>query len=131
MANRRFEQFQLSLEKAIVTLYGQVAIGSTGAPTLSTAKSKGILSIARTATGKYTITLSDIYQRLVGFDYTYIVASGAPGTTAVASPVVRADNSASATPTIVVEFLDNTGTANEIASGVTLLIQIQLKNSVV
>jgi hypothetical protein len=47
MANRRFEQFQLSLEKAVVTLYGKVAIGSTGAPTISAANSKGILSIVR------------------------------------------------------------------------------------
>lgn len=131
MANRRWEQFQLSLEKAVVNLYGSVAIGATGAPTLSATKSKGIASIARNSAGKYTITLSDVYQRLMAFDYCLVAAAGAPASSSNVGPIIRADNSNSATPTIVIEFLDGTGAAIEVASGVTLLFNFALKNSVV
>ncbi len=129
MANRRFEQFQLSLEKAIVTILGQVAIGATGAPTMSAANSKGITSVVRASAGRYTITLADRYQRLVGFDYTIILAAGAPGSTSCPELVVRADNSGAAAQTLVIEFLDGSGAAIELTSGVTLLLDIKLKNS--
>lgn len=131
MANRRFEQFQLSLEKAVVNLYGQFAVGASGAPTMSATKSKGIASVVRNSAGRYTITLQDQYQYLLMFDTTIVLASGAPGTTTSPECIVRQDNSKAQVPTLVIEFLDGTGAATELTSGVTLLFQAQLKNSVV
>ena len=49
-------------EVDLVKLYAYVDIGGTGAPTLNTAKSKGIASIVRNGAGDYTITLSDVYN---------------------------------------------------------------------
>lgn len=125
MANRRFEQFQLGLEKAVVTLYAQVAVGASGAPTLQAAKSKGIKSVTRASAGNYVIVLQDRYQSLLFADFRVLIATGGVGL----AGLVRADNSLGTTPSITVEFVDGTGTPTDIASGATLLAQIVLKNS--
>jgi len=64
MANRRFNQFAGALENGVVKLFANVAIGATGAPTLSSGK--GIASITRTAVGNYRVTLDDRYNLLLG-----------------------------------------------------------------
>ena len=67
MANRTFQQFTLSLVPALVVLTGKVAIGASGAPTLTTGQLNGVASVTRTGTGAYTLTLQDIYT-----DYLFI-----------------------------------------------------------
>lgn len=131
MADRRFEQFRYGLERKMVDLYVNVAIGSTGAPTINATKSKGIASIARNSAGKYTITLSDSYQYLVLLSHSLVKASGVPATASNVNCMVRSDGSASATPTVAIEFVDNAGVAIELVSGVTVLLHLQLKNSTV
>lgn len=61
MANRTFQQFTQSLVPGFVILTGKVAIGATGAPTLTTGQFNGIASVVRTGAGLYTITLQDKY----------------------------------------------------------------------
>lgn len=68
MANRRFNQFQGTLEREVVKLYGKVAIGASGDPTLNTDYSKGIASISRSSAGVYLVTLSDKYWALFDFN---------------------------------------------------------------
>jgi len=49
-------------ELDVVSIFAYVDIGDTGAPTLNTAKSKGVASIARNSAGNYTVTLADVYS---------------------------------------------------------------------
>lgn len=126
MANRLFRsQFVYSFIGAFVKLFAQVSIGATGAPTLTTAKSKGIYSIARNSAGKYTITLSDIYNDLLNVNVSVLFASGDPG---FVNWVIRSHTVAS-TKTVVLEFLDETGVAIELSSGCVLRLSFELKNS--
>lgn len=131
MASRNFRKDRGSLEIGLIDLFAQVAIGSTGAPTLTTAKSKGIASIARNSAGKYTITLSDIYQYIVTANALIKVASGAPATSSSVQCILRADSVNSSTPTFAVEFVDNAGAAIELLSGTTVILHVILKNSTV
>ena len=62
MASRNFNRAQC-LEKEVKTLFAEVAIGATGAPTLTSGL--GVTSIARTAAGDYTVTLDDKYTRFM------------------------------------------------------------------
>ena len=62
MANRNFNRHQ-SLEKEVKDLFAEIAIGASGAPTLT--KGLGITSVARTGAGRYTLTLDDQYVRLL------------------------------------------------------------------
>lgn len=55
------------------------------------------------------------------------MAAGAPS--AVGGMVIRSEAVNSATPTIVIEFVDGSGAAVELASGSTLRLQFDLKNS--
>lgn len=126
MANRWFQQFRFSLEKKVVDLYGQVAIGATGAPTLSVVNSKGIKSIVRNGVGKYTITLQDTYQRLLDFNLTDLNAAGIPAAGAVG--LVSAAVNTLAAPTVVFQ-LSNAGSATEAASGDVLYFQVSLSDT--
>jgi len=56
MANRNFNRLQ-ALDKEIKIIHGQFDVGSSGAPTLSVAKSVGVKSIARNSAGDYTLVL--------------------------------------------------------------------------
>ena len=56
MASSDFKDVQAA-ERAVKRLYLKASIGGSGAPTLVTADSLGVKSIARNATGDYTITL--------------------------------------------------------------------------
>jgi hypothetical protein len=130
MANRNWKRDRGALTRGLIDLFANVAIGATGAPTLTVASSEGIKSIARNSAGKYTITLQDQYSKgLKAFDYFLLLASGAPASSANPAPVIRADNSAAAAKTVVLEFLDNTGAAIELTSGVVLSLNFVLKNS--
>lgn len=131
MANRQFQQFQYTIEKGVVTLFANIAIGATGAPTLNVVKSKGIASVVRNSAGKYTINFQDGYQYLMFMDSCIVLASGAPSSSTSLQMVVRADNSSAASPNLVVEFLNSSGVAADLASGSILLLSPQLKNSVI
>lgn len=118
--NRIYTQFRYSLEKRVIELFGKVTIGAAGAPTLDAAASKGIASIVRNSVGNYTITLSDPYVKLLGFNSQVLLAAGSPG--AAYGPVIRSEDVDGA-KTIVVQYLgatsaaDTTAAATELASG--------------
>jgi hypothetical protein len=117
-----------SIQKKFVTLFGNIPIGSTGAVgTLDPTKNLGIKSVVRNSAGKYTITLTQPYNYLMFMDYALVLASGAPSSGSNVNMSIRADNSNSSTPTIVVEFVGSAGTAVELTSGSVLLISPILK----
>ena len=74
MANRRFQQFQGTLDKGVVQLQGSFAPAGTGAPTA--VKGTGF-SVARTSAGLFTVTLQDKYQHLIAGDVQIQLATGA------------------------------------------------------
>lgn len=128
MANRWLTQFRHGFEKRMIDVYCQFAVGATGAPTLTAAKSKGIVSVVRNSAGRYTITLKDRYRDMFQSLHTIVLSSGSP---AAIRMVVRSFAVTAATPTIVVEFLDSTGTAVEVTNGATALLKFEFKDSVV
>lgn len=123
MANRWFNQFQGALEKSVVKLYVEVAIGASGAPTLT--RGKGVTSIARSGAGTYTLILQDSYYRLLGFRFGFLV-NGDPAAPLV-NPLVDTISSAK-TLTFQCNAVDGT-TATDPASGEKLFIELTLSNS--
>lgn len=131
MANRWLDQFTATFNKSMVLVYSKVAIGATGAPTLSAANSKGVVSVTRNGTGLYTFvfgtnsTSLDKYYQLCKVQATFKNA------TAPAAPLmyVVADNSAAAAASIQVQFLSAAGAAADPGNGETLLIQFDFQNS--
>lgn len=126
MANRWMQQFWLSFIKGKASLFGQVAIGATGAPTLSAANSMGITSITRNSAGNYTIVLNDTWVKFLGFHAT-IVDSGAQ--TVATVYVVSETVATAATKNIVIQCSDFAGAAVDPRNGATLRFEIVLNNS--
>lgn len=139
MAQRKYEQFQQSLEKGVVTIYGNVPIGATGAVgTLVATKNQGIYSVVRNSAGNYTINLGisasspDKYQRLMAANVQVLFGTVAAATSGYQ---VWADNSASGN--VIIQFYGptNSSTTTQIAAdpdnGATLLIELKFKNSTV
>jgi len=126
MANRWFNQFSFSLVKAKVHLFAKVAVGASGAPTISTANSKGVASITRNSAGKYTIVLQDQYSAFLNIHPSVLLASGTP---AVLGFAIVSETVAATTKNIVVQFLDAAGAAADPDSGAVLYFTIILNNS--
>ncbi len=119
MANRNFNRHQ-SLEKEIKSLYLDVAIGASGAPTLTAGL--GTTSIARTATGRYDITLDDKYTRLMSMSLQYLNSTSSDLTSQLTAEDVNGAKTVSfATKAAAVDA--------DPADGDRLLIRLDLKNS--
>lgn len=139
MANRYFSQYAYSLEKGKVMLFGRVTFGSSGAPTLDAANSKGIASVTRNSAGKYTIVLQDSYNRYLGMDARFLVSSGLPASPGVS--VVSQAVGTSGGGTIVIQCSQAQVPASTVqgtaiqyaaadpASGEELDLVVYLKNS--
>lgn len=120
MANRNFNRFQ-ALEKEVKALYADVAIGATGAPTLT--KGLGIASIVRDSAGTYTVTLDDAYTRLMSASVIQIVSGGAED---LAFQLDSEDVDGAKTLVIVSHVA---GTETDPSDGSRLLIKVEVKNS--
>lgn len=119
MANRNFNRFQ-ALEKEVKSLYADVAIGASGAPTLT--KGLGITSIERTGTGRYRLTLDDKYTRLMWADAIHLAST----TEDLDWHLTAEDVDGAKT----VEFVAHTaGTDADPADGDRVLFHMELKNS--
>lgn len=122
--NRLFNQFFNSLERGKVVLFGNISVGSSGAPTLNALKSKGIASIVRNSAGNYTVTLNDIYVDMFHFSVNFVNASGA----GVAYVYTVSQNVVGA-KTIVFQCKDLSGVAVDPSSGTVMQLEIKLKSS--
>ena len=123
MANRRFDQFRLSLEKRVVDLFLNVTFGASGAPTISTLNSKGFASIARSAQGKFLITLQDNYVKLLGANVVYNA-----GSSGAAAPELSVQNDGVTSGTITV-LTQAGGVDTDPASGEVMHLKLTLSNS--
>lgn len=119
MANRSFQR-QQALEKEIKSLFLKVAIGASGAPTISSGY--GIASIGRTSQGLYRITLEDKYASLKSVEAVCLDSTARDHTFQL-----KAEDVASA-KTIDL-FVLTGGSVADPASGSSLLISIDLKNT--
>jgi len=122
--NRLFNQFFNSLERGKVVLFGNISVGSSGAPTLNALKSKGIASIVRNSAGNYTVTLNDIYVDMFHFSVNFVNASGA----GVAYVYTVSQNVVGA-KTIVFQCKDLSGAAVDPSSGTVMQLEVKLKSS--
>lgn len=140
MADRTFQQFQGSIEKGVVKLFGRVSVAGAGAVTFQewdrtskafatapTNGSGGIASVTRTGTGAWTIVLQDAYQRLLGLRANTTAGSGVAtvGGCGVSS---SSDVTTPATGILVV-FFSTPGTPADPASGDKVDLEITLSNS--
>jgi hypothetical protein len=110
-------------------LNAQVAVGATGAPTINTSKSFGVVSVTRTSAGLYVFTFGvnaggqvkkDPYLQFLGMDFTFIGAGGAASVVAATSVTADA-TSTPGTCTLTVQCLDFAGSAVDPASGEIML----------
>ena len=122
--NRLYNQFFLSLERGKAILFGKVAIGGTGAPTINGVKSKGIASVARNSAGNYTITLNDIYVDMFKCGVNFMFA-----TYPAVANVYIVSQAVATSKTIVIQCMDYAGAAVDPASGAEMQIEIVLKTS--
>lgn len=125
MASRAFLREHAALEHAVVELFLRADIGATGAPTLDTSASKGISSIARDATGDYTITLADRYSSLLMVDAMLLEADD----TDLTHQVISQDVSGT-TPTVKIGW-HAAATPTDPPDGSDIYVRITLKNSAV
>jgi len=121
MANRNFNRKQ-ALEKEVKEIYAKVAIGASGAPTLNASQSIGVASVSRTSAGLYVLTLQDAYMRLMDAHICVVTPSAEDIVSNVSAEAV-------ATAKTVTFRTTAAGVATDPASGDTLLISLQLKNS--
>ena len=124
MANKNFNRYQ-AYEKEIKALYAEVAIGASGAPTLTSGL--GITSIARNSAGKYTVTLDSKYTRLMHF-------SGTVQAAAVEDLVIQQVSSdVNSAKTIVFHCValdaDGAPVATDPSDGADLFLKFELKNT--
>lgn len=121
MANRNFNRKQ-ALDKEVKELYLDVAIGASGAPTLS--RGLGAASISRSSTGLYVITLQDAYNRLMFADVQTLTASAEDIQAQLVSESV-----ASAKTISFRTVKSSDATVVDPSNGARLLIKLELKNS--
>lgn len=134
--NRRTYQFRGALEPVVKDIFGLVAIGGTGAPTLTTSltlansqtinPSKGISSVTRNGAGDYTIALQDSFIRLLQANAQFKVASGVA---AAPDVTVRTDNSNSSTAPSIRLVFSAAGTPTDPASGETMMLALVFSDS--
>ena len=134
MADRSFLPPAGALEANVVSLYANVSIGATGAPTLNTNPgSKGIASIVRNSAGKYTITLTDSYAKLLWATAGILDATNSDPTTVGVLCKVASETVSTSTPTVVIQFFDAATpfTAADPRNGAVVLFKAELRNSTV
>lgn len=120
MANRNWNRAQ-NLEKEVKSLFVDVAIGASGAPTLT--RGTGVASITRQSAGVYRITLQDAYIRLMHVDVKQLVAAAQDLVPQLVS------ESVSSSKQIDFRMVDSLAAEVDPASGSRLLIRIDLKNT--
>lgn len=139
MANRmQTPNSFMTFEKLTKVVFANVAFGSTGAPTLNIANSKGILSVTRASAGRYVFTLGTTANSIANKDVYFKnlivkhVFNTAGTSAAPASPLmyIAADSSAVfGTSTITLQFTVAAGTATDPASGEIVLIEFLFGDS--
>ena len=121
MASRNYNRMQ-ALTKEAKELHITVAIGASGAPTVTNEKEAGTSDITRNAAGEYTLTLQDKYVRLLAFQDTVISTAQQDSKVQVTAEDVAGAKTIDFTTSVA-------GTPTDLADGDTLLLTVKAKNS--
>jgi hypothetical protein len=124
--NRLYGQYDYSLEKDLVHLYAKVAIGGTGAPTLS--RGKGIASVVRNGAGDYTVTFQDKYRAFLHASVLFQDADGVSAAGGFLMGVKAEDVSGAKTLNVIFADVD-TAAATEVDNGATLYFHFVLSRT--
>ncbi len=119
MASRIFDDNCLHREAVVVELYFKIAIGATGAPTIT--RGKGLTSIVRSAAGEYNLVLEDGYQE-------YLASSFVLTNAAATQFDFQFTASAPTSGTLSIGASTN-GTFAELTNGAVLDIALKCRNS--
>jgi hypothetical protein len=128
MGNRYMSQFQYTLEKDTVTLFGSVVIGAAGA--VQTVKGGGIADVVKSGTGLYEIEFEDSWSRLL-HSTAGIVKASAPN---IASIYIK-ENPATLQADVQAdqkykfECLDFAGAAADPSSGTVISIVVVFRKT--
>lgn len=130
MASRNMHRDLGSLTKGVVSLYGRVLLGASGAISTATLPITQGFTIVKTAakTGRYTVTLQDRYFSLLGVNVTILGATDAAYTTAKGqwNGLVR-NNLVSTSKTLDLQMQrTDTGADAEVEDNLTLFIELKL-----
>lgn len=124
MAARLFNNSAQTLDRGIVSLFGVVTFGAASIASQSCVG----FSVARTDVGKYTLTLTDKYNTLLGMPTQYFSAT--PNAADPLLPAILVTETVASTKLITFELWDaESPAATEPAEGDKLFIQIHLRNS--
>lgn len=131
MANRYNYQFRLSMVPKVTDIFAHVTFGSSGAPTLDAANSKGVVSVTRNSAGNYTFVFGTSASRLDNYSYLCMVKQVFINASAPASPgmFIVADNSASPTQASIQVQFNAAGVATDPASGEQVKLEFTFRNS--
>lgn len=123
MASRNMNRgtMEFGVQRKIVRC--KIFPNNTGTPTVSPSGADGIASVARTAAGKFTLTLQDAYRSLVGFHATFSSAADNVDLYAQAGAV---SNLGTSTPATAVVKLKTGSTNTDVAADDDTFISVTL-----
>jgi hypothetical protein len=135
--NRWLTQFRLQQEKRVIDVFAKVAIGSSGAATLSAVNSKGVVSVTHNATGRYTFVFGtntalplDTFVKVLHVHAVFNTVGASVAAPAAPIPYIYADNVAVAgTCSITIQFVDYAGAAADPANGEIMYINFCMGDS--
>ena len=119
----------LQMESGLNDLYLRVAIGATGAPTLSSTYKREISAVTRLDTGEYRIALRESWTELVDWSINVFDPSSAATDGTICRAVTVRTLGATSAP--VIEFLMTAGADGAAAdprNGATLVIRLRVQN---
>lgn len=127
MANRRMNQFAMSLEANKTFLFASGVVDSDGEITLHQPQSKGVASISHQGTGDYIVFLQDVYVRFLDMSIVTTYSTGVPSNDgfwviqeAVADPAAKGINFG---------IYDHSGAQVDPNAGAEIALKIILSNS--
>ena len=128
MADRMFYPAEGSLEVRVVSIFGSITFGTTGA--VDAFDGVGVASVARNSTGNYTITLDDSYNKFLHWSGTLLDTADSDPASVGTSP--RVDSESITSNSFDIQFYDFTdGSAADPADGAKITWRGDFRNSTV
>lgn len=121
-----------ALEIDVCFIYGNFAVGATGAPTLGATGNKGITSVVRNSAGQYTVTLDDSYNAVLWAAAQVVDATNSdPTTVGVMSRVHDTSITTAGAGTVTFQFVSTAtpGTVEDPRNGATVLFNVVVRRS--
>lgn len=128
MAQRFWQQFSFGLEKMPVRLNAEIVM-TNGAGTCTINRGKGFTSATVGATGLLTITLDDIYFRLLGLS---VITKAVDGATLPVTPFAwLKSETVATTKTVVIQLTGgvNGTVATATTTNTAVFVELLLSNS--